>query len=388
MKFLYLKGTDIYGPFEVEEIVKADYFSDDLLVCPENQTDQGDAWKPAAFYTEFKKALEKEIFPIKESKPIVNESVAENKEPKQEIVDILQDFAPLENTETANTTTISTDSSVFDEVLPSFEQVMEELSVPKNQQSEEYEEDVQDHTFHIAHKEDNLLEDLPAHSLLGPEPSEEENEEDEDVQDHTKHLPVIIGKTQETNNVQGGRTDLLEISNNQIISSSDGRIQKRKPNDLIFILYITVIVIVTVAVCMAIFNNTKDKRADVQKIEEAQPAADNSSKTSEEAAAKEKEPVKTAEVKKELTQEEKVIEIVKNTKLENKGKTVGEYLQSVYGKGYQSSWSAKPFTDNVYIVEFFASQVRSEPYVYLFRVDIDKQKITGALNNITLDLLS
>ena len=89
-----------------------------------------------------------------------------------------------------------------------------------------------------------------------------------------------------------------------------------------------------------------------------------------------------------VTSEDQVINIVKDTQLASKGKTIGEYLQDIYGKDYQYSWSAKPFTDKVYIVEFFASQVRSEPFVYLFRVDTDQKKITGALNNITLDLIS
>ena len=87
------------------------------------------------------------------------------------------------------------------------------------------------------------------------------------------------------------------------------------------------------------------------------------------------------------TVEDQTIDIVKNTMLKTKGKTIDEYFKSVFDDSYQTSWSSKPFTDKVYIVEFFASQVRSEPYVYLFRVNTEQQKITGALNNITLDLL-
>ena len=149
--------------------------------------------------------------------------------------------------------------------------------------------------------------------------------------------------------------------------------------------------VVAVALCFAFFNMTREnktgdvynqnKTAQSEPIdkEEISPAAQPEENSSVRGLNKEEPQIST---------EDTVINIVKDTKLPNKGQTIGEYLQDTYGTGYQASWSAKPFTDKVYIVEFFASQVRNEPYVYLFRVDIDQKKITGALNNITLDLLA
>ena len=160
--------------------------------------------------------------------------------------------------------------------------------------------------------------------------------------------------------------------------------------------------IVAVALCMAFWNMMKEGKETPENDTTVQNQVVQPSNTvSEDVRAlipdttPEQKPVTNEDLlkgnmmqQKSIASEDQVIDIVKNTKLASKKQTIGEYLQSVYGIEYQTSWSAKPFTDNVYIVEFFASQVRNEPYVYLFRVDMDQKKITGALNNITLDLLA
>ena len=63
MKFLYLKGIDVLGPVEAAELVKETWFSDEVLVCPEDKAEQESAWKSAKDYPEFKTSLEQEIFP-------------------------------------------------------------------------------------------------------------------------------------------------------------------------------------------------------------------------------------------------------------------------------------------------------------------------------------
>ncbi len=401
MKFLYLKGIDIFGPFEVDQILKEDCFSEDLLVCPEDKAEQEAAWKPAVFYEEFKIALEKGKSPVKENKPETNIHPADLKISPLEVINFQegkiisqsdttnsQDLPPLEDTKT------DTDSSAFNPFEPSFDQVMAELSDgnKKNKISEDNE--VEDHTFHIERQEDNLLEDLPAHSLLSPKEKVDTDIKDDTakIQDHAAPVAPNVEMADTTDDAQAKSTDFLEISNNKIISSSDGRVKERRHNDLIFIISFLALTVVAVALCFAFFNMTKENKRDddynqnktaqsepINK-EEISPAAQPEENSSVQGLLNKEEP--------QISTEDTVINIVKDTKLPNKGQTIGEYLQDTYGTGYQTSWSAKPFTDKVYIVEFFASQVRTEPYVYLFRVDIDQKKITGALNNITLDLLA
>ena len=382
MKFLYLKGMNIFGPFEAEQIAKEESFSGDLLVCPEDNAEQESAWKPASNYEEFKNYLDRHLFHFEEKEQIVNENFVNT--PKDSDVqnkNISQDLPALEDT---NTETAKNETEDF-----SFSQVMGELT---EKEKDNQEEEVKDHTFYVANREDNLLEDLPAHSLLNTEEKEDSSDKNSD-----KKTQQNTDDIQETNNVQGNK-DLLEISNNKIISSSDGRVKKRKSNDLLFVLCFLVIMIVAIALCMAFWNMMNENKKSGTSLPVSKNA-EQISETEEESSfvpeiaqqqmnGPEIKTNDTPQQPKTILSEEQVINIVKSTKLKDNKGTIGNYLDEVYGKDYQSSWSAKPFTDKIYIVEFFASQVRSEPYVYLFRVDMDQKKITGALNNITLDLLA
>ena len=360
MKFLYLKGMNIFGPFEAEQIAKEESFSADLLVCPEDNAEQEAAWKPASAYEDFKDYLDRHVFHFEEKEQIVNENFVNTpKDSDSQNKNISQDLPALEDTST-ETATAETDNF-------SFSGVMDELS---GKEEDNQEEDIKDHTFHIANKEDNLLEDLPAHSLLNPE--EKEDSSDKKTQQNTDDV-------QETNNVQGNK-ELFEISNNKIISS------------------FLVLMVVAIALCMAfwnVMNGNNDSETPSAVSENAEQASKPETESffvpevaPQQAAEPETKTNEISERPKTFSSEEQVINVVKNTKLNNNKGTIGNYLDKVYGKDYQTSWSAKPFTDKVYIVEFFASQVRNEPYVYLFRVDMDQKKITGALNNITLDLLA
>lgn len=50
MKYWYFKGADVAGPLSVAEIVKDENFSADTFVCPEPESADSEAWKPADQY--------------------------------------------------------------------------------------------------------------------------------------------------------------------------------------------------------------------------------------------------------------------------------------------------------------------------------------------------
>lgn len=52
MKYWYFKGADVAGPLSVAEIVKDEDFSADTFVCPEPESADSEAWKPADQYME------------------------------------------------------------------------------------------------------------------------------------------------------------------------------------------------------------------------------------------------------------------------------------------------------------------------------------------------
>ena len=84
-------------------------------------------------------------------------------------------------------------------------------------------------------------------------------------------------------------------------------------------------------------------------------------------------------------------EIVQSYTLDKNRGTIEEYLNRIYSKqlqsGYAAVWSAEPLHRNSYVVKYRLAKTRKEPIVYVFQVDTAKKKLTGALNNITLDLV-
>ena len=84
-------------------------------------------------------------------------------------------------------------------------------------------------------------------------------------------------------------------------------------------------------------------------------------------------------------------EIVQSYTLDKNRGTIEEYLNRIYSKqlqsGYAAVWSAEPLHRNSYVVKYRLAKTRKEPIVYVFQVDTAKKKLTGALNNITLDVV-
>ena len=91
------------------------------------------------------------------------------------------------------------------------------------------------------------------------------------------------------------------------------------------------------------------------------------------------------------TPEEQAVEIVQNYVLDSNRGTVKNFLSQHYAAqlaaGYTEVWSAEPLHRNTYVVKYRLSKTRQEPIMYIFQVDTAKKKLTGALNNITLDLV-
>jgi len=89
--------------------------------------------------------------------------------------------------------------------------------------------------------------------------------------------------------------------------------------------------------------------------------------------------------------EEQAKNVVRNYVLDKERGTIENYLKTRYTKelasGYSSTWAAEPLHRQIYVVKYRLAKTRQEPIVYIFQVDPSKKKLTGALNNITLDLV-
>lgn len=89
--------------------------------------------------------------------------------------------------------------------------------------------------------------------------------------------------------------------------------------------------------------------------------------------------------------EQKALEIVQNHPLSGQRGTLANYLNHIYksqlSQGYTGTWAAEPLYKNTYIVKYRLTKTRKEPIIYVFQADVAQGKLTGALNNISLDLV-
>ena len=54
MKYWFFDGNDVVGPFSLKELIEQKSFGEMSLVCPENYSDDGNHWQPAASFDDFK----------------------------------------------------------------------------------------------------------------------------------------------------------------------------------------------------------------------------------------------------------------------------------------------------------------------------------------------
>ena len=202
---------------------------------------------------------------------------------------------------------------------------------------------------------------------------------------------------------------IMPTTNGKIISSSDGRLEDKKPkNDVIYLLVISMFLFTGIALFMTFFGDKKDdkKAAPAALPSQSQTATQDSKPVLQGVAEgvvspeaqQPSEAVKTPDIMHEkgsIVQQDaeanktKSQDIVKKYLLDEQRGTIGDFLNTTYGGGaYQMSWSSSPLYADTYVVDFTASKVRAEPIVYLFRVDIKKGVVTGGLNGITMDLLA
>ena len=101
--------------------------------------------------------------------------------------------------------------------------------------------------------------------------------------------------------------------------------------------------------------------------------------------------VNTEAENEEQDSKQKALSIAQNHLLSGNRGTIASYLNHIYQdqltQGYSGGWGVEPWYKNTYIVKYRLTKARKEPIIYVFQVDVDANKLTGALNNISLDLV-
>ena len=92
-----------------------------------------------------------------------------------------------------------------------------------------------------------------------------------------------------------------------------------------------------------------------------------------------------------LDARQQALNIVQNHTLPGGRGTLVNYLNTIYqtqlSQGYLGTWDAQPLHKSTYVVKYQLTKTRKEPIIYVFQADVAQGKLTGALNNISLDLV-
>ena len=87
----------------------------------------------------------------------------------------------------------------------------------------------------------------------------------------------------------------------------------------------------------------------------------------------------------------KALAAVQNYRLSEDRGTIASYFDRIYqdrlAQGYTAAWSVEPLHKSTYIVKYRLTKTRTEPIVYVFQADAQRDRLTGALNNAALDLI-
>ncbi|MGB2578457.1 hypothetical protein AAIR98_000376 [Elusimicrobium simillimum] len=139
-------------------------------------------------------------------------------------------------------------------------------------------------------------------------------------------------------------------------------------------------------------NNEPKKAVPVPQLKQPpQPAKAAAAVTAQPAAPAPLPPLPKKAENPQTVLKEKAIQTAQNHMLKKKNVTVNAFLSSYFSEylkqGYTAAWSSEPLHKDTYIVKYRLTKPRQEPIVYIFEVDTKKGTLTGALNNLTLDLL-
>ena len=164
------------------------------------------------------------------------------------------------------------------------------------------------------------------------------------------------------------------------------RIRRFSLRQYVFVGALLVVSLLVVGALLSVWSYSRHKKtpannpAPAQQV--AEPMPENQPLT--QAVPTVNAPVKTPT-------EELAQEIVKRHVLDEQRGSIENYLAKKYAtelaSGYTAMWAAEPLHSNSYVVRYRLVKARKEPIVYVFQVDTAKKKLTGALNNITLDLV-
>ncbi len=418
VKYWFFDGNDVIGPFSPQELAARTDFSATSMLAPETESENQQSWKMASSFPEFQ-------FDEKNGSAFVQVITPPHTEPVQEIpvpnfaasqpaVDI--DSSSDEFAKSPKPILLTDPIKLTEETedivsLPQEKQDSEEPLAEKPQADVQHLSSTTQTTCTLPMADEPLPNTKSSLPIVDQFSGQTENTDSPEEDPQTIFADIEDPSTQ-TNSYPEDAEGPEEISVREVLKPNlestpeiDAFLKKEatRPNreKAKIMLWILLLLLLPGMIAWGIHFYLRSS------VPNPSPADHMPVSTISTPVATQKEPsvtevpmhmpvpeIKTPSVDvkpREPSLSDQAIDIVKNhTLAANKG-TISSYFDRIYksqlSSGYSGEWSAEPLHKSVYIVKYRLTKTRTEPIVYVFQADVSKKKLTGALNNITLDLV-
>lgn len=414
MRYWLFDGEDITGPFAPADIAARADFSDNMLVCPESDSEKDDAWKPVSFFEDFSAQSMFEAVQGAEDDELLNPPPTPQKKPAP------QPQKPKEEIpQKTEKTSVKISSTQADE--PIFTPPQQDEKKPVSQAHELQNIPVSSAQIPLVGTQTPAQQtpEMPAwhqeEKSAAPVPAKTQNPEDlltELVSEPQEPIKTSSVK-KEMPTAPTTHTASNKPENNPAKEETPSFLLQEKRKFIGLIAGVCVLILLILGGCFLLRRNPQPVAKPQPAIQQSQEDKEITEKPAVEKPATEKTPAPTTgtmqnppakPVVKETVipvppppanttaaQQEKALAVVKNYQLSGNRGTVENYFNRIYAaqlkQGYHAQWSAEPLHKNTYIVKYRLTKTRTEPIIYVFQADAATGKLTGALNNITLDLV-
>lgn len=472
MRYWFFDGNDVVGPFTTKELVANKGFGATSLICPEELSDDGDHWQPAALFAEVKSLLaknspdesavtfEEEMDSLlKERSPLsFDETLTEG--PNLEIPKKPSKPGPIEdyfnNIKEEDLGDIlgipdPNDDSDMDLAHALEKQLAKTSSTRRKQREENKEEqevpqaDPAEATHHVAsitevfgvstqaETTEPTLPPLPSSTLpvladekpiatnaspsttqtapslrteqnivpstdFASQPSQQETPQKgqpapaEEEPTYIIPNPALLrAEKVEVNSVRARLKQTQEMK--EFLNETQNSHLKRqyKAQRRILVMLLAALAIMVALVCVMQFK--KHQQLVLTTHSTTAPTTANYTQELLNDATPVVAPVVPAPEPdaSQSSQDQIALSVVQNYPLSGNRGTIANYLDRLYktqlAQGYTASWGVEPLYKDTYIVKYRLTKTRKEPIIYVFQANAATRKLTGALNNISLDLV-
>ena len=386
MKYWFFNGEEILGPFTPQELAAQAGFSAASLICPESASTDSLLWKTAASFECFH--FDEQTGKLEDITPCLEDSFSQKmpagREPER--------FAAPADTAAAG-------------AAPARPAAYRPAAQPaaEDKQGTALPEPLEPEPTTLVIEDESAYATQPPKGKKG-RPEEKVHPRQAQEIDLAQVAAVPLSASDEAAQTSQVRPrlestpEIEEFLTDQRTRSTPNRRRARKLLWLLAVLFVIGLIWLVLysrmqlaAVKQSIMHRSALSVREEQPVALPSPATEEIAEVLEPAPAPAPAPAVTPAPAVALTPSDKALSAVQNYYLPEKQETILSYFDKLYqenlSQGYTASWAVEPLHKDTYIVKYRISKARQEPIMYVFQANAQKGQLTGALNNIALDLV-